>query len=255
MFEGNLPCKTHRPKYLMNDPSPTKKTPFRLIKSAKVFVSSLHCSVLKPCDQKQRLLVVLEFGFEGLSNKPAFAGRLGAELHGETWWNKKNSGISKGTYPPSTPCWVAMFSKISRSLHSHRCISLRPHSTRDPNYPWWFASDGFLWPGRVCVQTASVFGTILYWGYTKGRGFTSCIFVGDFEDPRLSLHFFIASLGVKSIPKALRVWRFWYLWPPCVWSVVQQSRPSTFWVCQMFVQLLAWYLVKVGWGWNSRDHS
>lgn len=168
MFEGNLPFKTHRPKYLMNDPSPTKKTPFRLIKSAKVFVSSLHCSVLKPCDQKQRLLVVLEFGFEGLSNKPAFAGRLGAELHGETWWNKKNSGISKGTYPPSTPCWVAMFSKISRSLHSHRCISLRPHSTRDPNYPWWFASDGFLWPGRVCVQTASVFGTILYWGYTKG---------------------------------------------------------------------------------------
>ena len=131
--KGNLPFKTHRPKYLMNDPSPTKKTPFRLIKSAKVFVSSFCCSVLEPCDQKQRLLVVLEFGFEGLSNKTAFAGDWELSFmvkHGET---RKTVGYQKAPtpLPPSTPLLSGHF--------LHKCsespFPSRPHSTRDPNYP------------------------------------------------------------------------------------------------------------------------
>ena len=101
--KGNLPFKTTGP-YLMNDPCPTKKTPFGLYNLLRFFVSSFCCSVLEPCDQKQRLLVVLEFGFEGLSNKPAFAGDWELSFmvkHGET---RKTVGYQKAPTALQPPC-------------------------------------------------------------------------------------------------------------------------------------------------------
>ena len=207
----------------------------------------------------------------------------------DSWWNMVKQGkqwdIKMAPTALQPPCWVAIFSEISRSLHSHHCISLRPHSTRDPNYPWWFASDGFLWPGPASVwhhmgvswnagtQQPWVFplkmiilgwsGGTTIWGNThilwihQGEGLHILYFLlGILKIPRLSLHFFHCLLPwvFKSIPKALRVWSFWYLWPVCV-KCCPTKQAFNLLVCQIVCSTNGLVLVKVGWGWNSRDRS
>ena len=182
----------------MNDPCPT---------------TSLHCYVLKPCDQKQRLLVVLEFGFEGLSNKTAFAGDWELRFmvkHGET---RKTVGYQNGTNSPSTPLlsghFLRNFSESpfpslhipATSFHSGSKLSLMI-CVRWISLAWSRVSlapyGGFLkcwYPTTMGFPTKNDhFGVI--WGYhhlrkhpyivdTPRGGASHPVFlVGDFEDPQ-----------------------------------------------------------------------